>query len=131
MSDIYLWTDGFKNILYILALLVFLFILFWLTHPFAEKTENKLYQAFKIDFLMLLISLISCFYIASQYSMEDMWAYLIFKIFTETQYVAYAIIILTFCTIVETESRRQIKWWHLGLVGVIILFVIEFFITFL
>ena len=79
MSDIYLWTNGF-----FLSYLVFLFIfvsiavLLEVTHPYADKTMDALVQAFMIDALLMLISVIPCFCIASQFSMSDKWAYSIF-----------------------------------------------------
>ena len=78
MSDIYLWTNGFiYNLIFLIAFLAIV-VLLKFKHPYAEKTKDAFVQAFLISVLLMLISVISCICIASQFSMSDKGAYSIF-----------------------------------------------------
>lgn len=128
MSDIYLWTNGFIYNLFFLIAFLAIVVLLKLKHPYAKKTKDAFVQAFQINVLLMLISVISCICIASQFSMSDKWAYSIFLVFTDSPYLIIAILALTVGRIVEKESRNQIKWMSWGVLVAVMSFAIIAFL---
>jgi hypothetical protein len=128
MSDIYLWTNGFiYNLIFLIAFLAIV-VLLKFKHPYAEKTKDAFVQAFLISVLLMLISVISCICIASQFSMSDKGAYSIFLVFTDSPYLIIAIFALAGGNIVEKVSRGKIKWKFLGVLVALMSFAIIAFL---